>query len=289
MTQFLPRALRHYLLAVQFFTRIPVTGRLAAWVGYSPTKLRASAAHFPGVGWLLGVIQTLLALALLRALPATPQAPLVVAAIVCAVGLMLTGALHEDGLADVADGLGGSYERNRALEIMKDSRVGAFGAIAVAMALLLRVALLAQLAGLGGYLFAVVFFVGHVISRFWPLCTIRLLEHVGDSHGSKSKPLADQITLACLGVGALWSVAAILLFPCLNALGLSQVAMYAGLSAPILSVLLGALLASGLAWLLTWRWFAQRLQGFTGDCLGATQQVCEVAFYLGALLVIGLK
>ena len=48
------QALRHYLLAVQFFTRIPVTGRLAAWVGYSPAMLRASAAHFPGVGWLAG-------------------------------------------------------------------------------------------------------------------------------------------------------------------------------------------------------------------------------------------
>ncbi len=50
------QALRHYLLAVQFFTRIPVTGRLAAWVGYSPAMLRASAAHFPGVGWLAAAL-----------------------------------------------------------------------------------------------------------------------------------------------------------------------------------------------------------------------------------------
>ena len=61
--------LRHYLLAVQFFTRIPVTGRLAHWVGFSPALLRASAAHFPGVGVLVGAVVACFTLVLLHALP----------------------------------------------------------------------------------------------------------------------------------------------------------------------------------------------------------------------------
>ncbi len=115
---------RHYLLSLQFFTRIPVTGRLAEWVGYSPAMLRASAGHFPGVGVLVGALVAACTAVLLVALPPGPFAPLVAAVLGTVFSVMLTGAFHEDGLADIADGLGGSSERNRALEIMKDSRVG---------------------------------------------------------------------------------------------------------------------------------------------------------------------
>ena len=130
--------LRHYLLAVQFFTRIPIDGRLAQWVGYSPAMLRASAAHFPGVGWLVGALVAGLSALLLMVLPASAYVPLVVAVLGTAAGVWLTGAFHEDGLADVADGLGGSPERERALLIMKDSRVGAFGVLAVVLMLLAK-------------------------------------------------------------------------------------------------------------------------------------------------------
>ena len=71
--------LRHFLLALQFFTRIPVTGALADWVGYSPAMLRASAAHFPGIGWLVGAWAAALSAGLFVVLPASPMTPLVVA------------------------------------------------------------------------------------------------------------------------------------------------------------------------------------------------------------------
>jgi adenosylcobinamide-GDP ribazoletransferase len=274
--------IRHYLLALQFFTRIPVTGRLAAWVGYSPQMLRASAAHFPGVGWLVGLLVAGLSGGLLMALPGAGFAPLIVATMGTAFGILLTGAFHEDGLADVADGLGGSLQRERALEIMKDSRVGAFGAIAIVMALLVKVALVAQLASMDGGLLCVGLFLAHVVSRTWPLLLIRLLPHVGDLAGSKSKPLADQITLSSLVVALVW---------CLLALGLvlwlqesMQWLVPTELSTSVEGGLIGALAASALAFAWMWRWFSKRLQGFTGDCLGATQQVCELAFYLGFLL-----
>ncbi len=261
--------IRHYLLAVQFFTRIPVTGRLAAWVGYSPQMLRASAAHFPGVGVLVGALVAGLTALLLVFLPqASPLSPLVAAVLGTVFSVMLTGAFHEDGLADIADGLGGSQNRERALEIMKDSRVGAFGAIAVVLVLFAKVSLLALIGDVCPEVMVVGIFAAHVASRTFPLLLIRLLPHVGDVAGSKSKPLADQITGLSLFIAILW------LFMALASVFIVYNAIY----------LIASMVAASVAFWYMWRLFTKRLQGFTGDCLGATQQVCEAAFYLGLAL-----
>lgn len=261
--------IRHYLLALQFFTRIPVTGRLAEWVGFSPAMLRASAAHFPGVGWLVGALTAAVFGALLGLLPAQPAAPWVAAALSTVFSVLLTGAFHEDGLADLADGLGGSLERERALDIMKDSRIGSFGALALVLGLLGKVALLALIAQSAGlWLAMAALLAAHVTSRFLPLVVIRTLPHVGDTAASKSKPLAEAIGTGGLLAALLWWALALALvgwwFP----------------AAPWWQAVLGALL--GLGWM--WRLLRRRLQGFTGDGLGATQQVGELLFYLGFAL-----
>ena len=169
---------RHFLLALQFFTRIPVTGALAQWVGFSPAMLRASAGHFPGVGWIIGAVGMAVFVVALYLLPG--EAGALAAALLCIVATVwLTGAFHEDGLADVADGLGGSRERGRALEIMKDSRIGAFGAIALVLALGLKAALLATLAGQDEVGAAAALLAAHVLSRLAPLFVIRSLPYVG--------------------------------------------------------------------------------------------------------------
>ena len=278
MSQFI----REYLLAIQFFTRIPITGRLADWVGYSPELLRASAAHFPGIGVLVGAVAAAVFWLLQAVLPDTPFAPLVAAVLSTVATVLLTGGFHEDGLADVADGLGGSHERERALEIMKDSRVGAFGAMALVLALLGKVALLALLGSVEGVpvdgqdlllrssFVCAAIWTGHVVSRFLPLLVIRLLPHVGDTATSKSKPLADQISRGSLLVAFIW---------CFMALALSLWALSA--INLIVSCSFAALALLGMA-----RLFKRRLQGFTGDCLGATQQVCEIAFYLGLAVTL---
>ncbi len=255
---------RHYLLAVQFFTRIPVTGRVADWVGYSPALLRASAAHFPGVGWLVGLWVAALTYGLMLYLPASSFTPLVAAVLGTAASVWLTGAFHEDGLADVADGLGGSPQREKALLIMKDSRVGAFGVLAVVLMLLAKVSLLALIGSFDVVAMCLALFVAHVVSRALPLVLIRTLRHVGDDATSKSKPLADQISKTGLAVAAVWVAAALAAVSWLDD-GLN-------LWAPTLAAV------AAMAWM--WRLFWRRLQGFTGDCLGATQQVCEVVFYL---------
>ena len=263
------QSVRHFFIALQFFTRIPVTGRLADWVGFSPAMLRASAAHFPGVGWVVGGLTAAVFAGLLTLLPAQPAASWV-AAIGCTVfSVLLTGAFHEDGLADLADGLGGSPNRERALEIMKDSRIGSYGAVALVLALLCKVALIALLAQAGGLLLAsAALFGAHVSSRLMPLFIIRTLPHVGDTPTSKSKPLAESIGNAGVFTGLLWWALAMGVVVSL------QPALH------WFAAVFGALL--GLAWM--WRLLSRRLQGFTGDGLGATQQVCEVTFYLALAL-----
>ncbi len=273
---------RHYLLAVQFFTRIPITGALADWVGFSSTMLRASAAHFPGVGVLVGAFAAAVYALLAALLPDTAYSPLVAAVLSTVATALLTGGFHEDGLADVADGLGGSYNKARALEIMKDSRVGAFGAMALSLALLAKVALLALLGSVDGppdgwdaapfkgWYVCTALFAGHVVSRTLPLLLVYWLPHVGDTAASKSKPLADQISFNSLLIAFLW---------CFVALALVLWAQAA-------TDLIVACGFSVLAVLYMHRLFKRRLQGFTGDCLGAAQQVCEIAFYLGVAITL---
>jgi len=255
--------IRHFLVALQFFTRIPVTGALARWIDYQPEMLRASAGHFPGVGWVVGAVGAAVLWAGLLLLPGEAGA-LAAALLALAATAWLTGAFHEDGLTDMVDGLGGSPERERALEIMKDSRIGSFGALAMVLTVGLKVALLAALAdqdesaALAGLLAA------HVLSRFAPLALMRSLPYVG-GEGGKAKPMADAVSAGSLVVALCWAL------PALALLVATQ---------PVENVLGAMLLALAVvAWML--RLLRRRLAGFTGDALGATQQLCEVALYLG--------
>jgi adenosylcobinamide-GDP ribazoletransferase len=263
---------RHYLLALQFFTRLPVTGRLAHWVGYSPQMLRASAAHLPGIGWLVGASAAAILLVLLAVLPELPARAWVAVVVSTICSVLLTGAFHEDGLADLADGLGGSLEPARALEIMKDSRIGSFGALALLLAMLAKVGLLTMLVQWQPAMAAAALFGGHVCSRFAPLVIVRKLRHVGQAGSkSKSKPMADQISVAALTVAALWCVGALVV------LAASGFPLIGGAC---------ALVGVGLGLVMMWRLLKRRLGGFTGDALGTTQQVCEIGFYLGVLLAL---
>ena len=262
----LAESLRHYLLALQFFTRIPVTGAIADWAGFTPQRLRAAAGHFTGIGWIVAAWTCAVYAGCAWLWGAGPLVPLAAAAISTAASAWLTGAFHEDGLADVADGLGGNVGRDRALDIMKDSRIGAYGALALVLALAVKISLLAVLGGHGLPAVLAALVGGHVFSRLPPLLIVRSMAHVGDTAQSKSKPLADRIEGRALAVAGGWCL------PVAVALLAWQGAAFVGLGL-------------GLALVATWhlrRIFAHRLGGFTGDCLGAVQQVCEIAFYAGA-------
>lgn len=281
--------LRCLLLALQFLTRIPVTGRLAQWVGYSPQLLRASARYFPLVGAGVGGLTAAVLGLAWWLLPPVPAAAWVAAVAALAAGLLLTGALHEDGLADTFDGLGGATTPERALEIMKDSRIGSYGALALGVALLAKCALLASLLQIEPLLALLGLLWGHTVSRCAPLWLLYRHRHVGDRAGVKAKPLADGIGLGGLLWAAMWALlvllgsgaAAVVLGATLGATQLVQgggsaLALVVALSA----ALSGALLAAApMA-----RWLLRRLGGYTGDGLGATQQAAELGLLLGLVL-----
>ncbi|PIG00562.1 adenosylcobinamide-GDP ribazoletransferase [Comamonas sp. 26] len=264
------QALRHYLLAIQFFSRIPVTGRLAAWVGWSAEMQRASAAHLPGVGWLVGLWAAALVTLVLWLLPGSPWTPLLAALISTAGTLWLTGGFHEDGLADVADGLGGFVPAERALEIMKDSRLGSYGVMALLMALLTKVVLLAavldKMTPYWGLVPEVILVVAmHVLSRFAPLVLMHNLAHVGLAASSKTLNVAgQQLGWRGLITGALWTLPMVALL------------WWFGSGWLLLKI---AIACSVTTWLLQ-RWLRKRLGGMTGDCLGACQQLNELAVLL---------
>ena len=141
--QRIAQGVRHFLLAVQFFTRIPLGKRLADWVGFSPEMQRSSTAYFPVVGMLVGCVVVALSIILFGTMEFNRFTPLAVAVLGVSISALLTGALHEDGLADTADGLGGYVSREKALEIMKDSRIGTYGMVTLNLVLLGKISLLA--------------------------------------------------------------------------------------------------------------------------------------------------
>ena len=255
--------LRLAAIAWQFLTRIPLPSALVRRIGYDDQWLHDSARHFPLVGSLIGLV---VAGVYLGALAAWGQPVAVVLAM--AFGLWLTGGFHEDGWADVCDGLGGAVSRERALEIMKDSRIGAYGAMGLCAMLGLKAAALLSLPSV---LVGPALVLGHTASRLLPVTLIRWLPYAGDAAHAKAKPFARQLG----GGGWLWALAWVLMVGGALAervLGVPAVAAAAG----------GAVMALCLCA----RWFRRRLGGYTGDCLGASQQLGEVAIYLGLLAAL---
>jgi adenosylcobinamide-GDP ribazoletransferase len=266
---------RQWLLALQFFTRIPVTGRLARWTGHSSEMARMSNAHLPGIGVLVGGFAALVSWLALIALPSSIFSLAVAIVLGMAASIWMTGALHEDGLADFADGIGGGATRERALEIMKDSRIGSFGAVALVLALLLKCALLAVLIdkdrhfGLAAIVFA------NASSRIFPLWAIERLDYVGDIATSRSADRAKRLNGRGWLIAIAWLFTSLLILQWLGALDRHWQAC-----------LLGA--GMGLsAFGYLWRLCRRRLQGYTGDALGAIQQITELAIYFGCALGLG--
>lgn len=246
--------IRLLLTAVQYFTRLPVP----AWIGHGPTQLNQAARYFPAVGLLVGGVSALVLW--LAAL----VAPLPVAVLLSMmVGILLTGGFHEDGLADSCDGFGGGWQREDVLRIMKDSRLGSFGALGLFLVLGLKAALLMALplAWLPAILIA-----AHGYSRWLPMLLIWRLDYVRDEDAAKAKPMVQAMTMASLIIGAACGILPALLL-------LHDLALPGLLLGLPLTVLLGL-------------YCRKRIGGYTGDALGAVQQLTEIAFYFGCGLLL---
>jgi adenosylcobinamide-GDP ribazoletransferase len=251
------RELRLFFIALQFLTRVPVP----SGVGFEPAWLNQSARHFPAVGLCVGAVsagvlwagEALFGLA-------------VGVGLSMAASLLITGAFHEDGLADTVDALGGAVSRERALKIMKDSRIGAYGAIALVLVLGLKAAALASMpiaAAVPALLLA------HTASRAAAVALIRVLPYAGDSEHAKAKPMAQRVERSEVAIAVAWVV-------------LVAAALWWYAPRDIGAVLVGLLLGLvGMVWCA--RWLRRRLGGYTGDALGATQQITELLMLLGWL------
>ena len=241
--------LDYFFAALRFFTRLPVPD----WVGHSSAQLNHAARYFPLVGAIVGAIGAAVTLAAMRLWPA----PLAILSGMAAT-LLATGAFHEDGLADSIDGFGGGWTREQVLAIMKDSRIGSYGAIGIGLALLAK---FEALAVLPPPILAYALIAGHTVSRFASTTLIFALDYARDDASSKAKPLATRLGVGELAVAATFGLAPCLLLPA------TQAAV--------------ALLLVAVVTLLAARYFVKRIGGYTGDCLGATQQLTELAFYFG--------
>lgn len=247
-------ALRTPLSAVLFLTRVPCP----AWVGGDPSHLARSTTYFPLVGALVGAIG-----AGVYALGALGWSPLVAAVLAVAATVWMTGAFHEDALADACDGFGGGWERKQVLAIMKDSRIGSYGTVGVALVLLGRVSALSLLGAEGTEVAARALVAAHVLGRWSSLPLIRYLPYVS-GEGARSRPFAASVTGARLTVGTLLTLAIV-----------ACMVTPRGVAA-VVAVLAGAAAVT----LLAARYFRRRLGGMTGDCLGAANQLVELATYL---------
>jgi adenosylcobinamide-GDP ribazoletransferase len=237
--------LKLFFLALSFYTRLP------APKNQDYNQLPQASIYLPLVGWVVGGF-TGLSFYLAHLLWA--QTTAVILALIA--GVLLTGAFHEDGFADVCDGFGGGYDKQRILEIMKDSQIGAYGALGLVLLLSLKISLLSTMPAMS---VALILFAGHSLSRLQPLLLMRTYDYAR-SQSSKGGAAAYKPSRYELLFAGAFAVFPLVLLP-----------LQCNLAIPLML-------------LVNWRlgcYFYRHIGGYTGDCLGTSQQVAEIVFYLG--------
>jgi adenosylcobinamide-GDP ribazoletransferase len=242
-----------FAAAIMFYSRIPLPKKNSM---FSDEILHQSIRYFPLIGIIVGCmgggVFWLSSLIL----------PFQIAVILSMVAtILLTGAFHEDGFADFCDGFGGGYTKERILAIMKDSSIGTYGAIGLLMMLFSKYLCLSNMKPID---LPLVLIAAHAFSRFLPVCLINTSTYARIEGPSKSKAIGQKGTLFSFCVALLFSVLALAFIP-----------WKAVLLIAVLSLLL----------FVFFRWYVtRRLGGYTGDVLGALQQLSEIMFYLGFLI-----
>lgn len=246
------RLVNLFLGAVAFLTRLPVPHKMQV----GPDALSSSAVFFPLVGLLVGAGAIILNHVFSRFVIHE-----VVIVIVLIFLVVITGGLHEDALADAADGFGGGWGKDQILNIMRDSRVGSFGALAIALALLARFVFLSNVPPqrLDSYLVA-----GQVTCRWTALPLAFFLPPARKQNGQGAR-VAGQITASTLVTGTLLTIAIL-------GVALELKALWVMLAAVVITGVSGA-------------YCRRRIGGVTGDCLGATNQLAEVAIYFAGIVL----
>lgn len=256
------KEIRIFFTALMFYTRIPCP----KWVDHSAEYINKSTRYFPLIGWIVGAIATLFLVGGSYALTIALGVILSMAA-----SILTTGAFHEDGFADMCDGFGGGWTKEQILNIMKDSRLGTYGAVGLFLILLMKFTLTLEVLDILGiyesvlenWLLVLLFMVSaHSVSRFTASTFIISHDYVQDIDVSKVKPVAKSLPWKDVSIAAIWGLIPLVAF------GYYTDQWYVLLS----------LVPVFIAKLYLGRLFNKKIQGYTGDCLGAAQQVTEVVF-----------
>jgi len=244
------RQLNSFLGAVVFLTRIPVGG----FYQFQREDLSHSVIYFPVVGMLVGLISGIVLITSHHFLPTS------IAVLLCMVAMVaITGGMHEDGLADAADGLFGGGNSAGYLEIMKDSRLGTFGALALWFSLTAKLLLLSALVTWSAWLAFAALVVANALGRGACVALLYFYPYVR-VEGSKAKLFGNRLTRREL----------------LQALAIALVLAFVILTRPAVLCVFAATLFPSLAGM----YFSRKIGGVTGDCLGAANQIVELASYL---------
>ncbi|MCT2406744.1 adenosylcobinamide-GDP ribazoletransferase [Chryseobacterium antibioticum] len=247
----------YFATALMFFTRIPIPFK----VPYSGEIMNRSQKYFAWVGLLVGLVNAVVLYLSYHLFN------LDIAIILMMISsVLLTGAFHEDGFTDVCDSFGGGYGKEKILTIMKDSRVGAYGAVGIVLLFALKFFSLQALGNVDVLQTMGIIVLAHTASRFISGTMIYTHRYVTDIDVSKSKPLANKpLDGGALVISFISVLVSFLLIPDWRL---------------ILAFALAYLGKVGMGW-----YFKKHIGGYTGDCLGFVQQVTEVLFYLGTMIV----
>jgi adenosylcobinamide-GDP ribazoletransferase len=267
------KQLHIFFTALMFYTRIPCPKN----IDHNPDYLNKASRYFPLIGWIVGGV--CFGIYYLASILFSVEIALILSMIA---GILTTGAFHEDGFADVCDGFGGGWTKEKILLIMKDSAIGAYGTIGLVLLFLLKFQSLEQIINnirvielgfgirLDSYLdlnigILLLFITAHSVSRLAAVSIVFTHQYSREDASSKSKPIAQNFT---------WKeVIGAMLF------GLLPLVILSFFRWQLLLVLVPVFIAR----VFLARYFQKWIDGYTGDCLGATQQVCEVVFYLSII------
>ena len=255
--------LRIFWTAVMFYTRLPCPKN----IDHDADYLNKATRYFPIIGWIVGIISSIVystfnyllgsEIALLFSMIAS---------------ILVTGAFHEDGFADVCDGFGGGWTKEKILTIMKDSAIGAYGAIGIVMLFLLKLVAFYKVLQVfkidsinSCYIVFLLFMAAHSLSRLTAVSIVFTHNYSREDALSKSKPIAKK---------ASWREVFGAFF-----FGLIPLFVLCFFNYKILLVLIPLFLTR----FFMARYFQKWIDGYTGDCLGAVQQVSEVVFYISIL------
>lgn len=237
-----------FLLALSFYTRIPVKLPL----DYSVDNMNKTTRFFPLIGLLVGGIGALVFWGISFVL-----SPLLAMILSTAATIYTTGAFHEDGFADFCDGFGGGYTKEKIIDIMKDSRIGTYGASGLLLILLTKIFTVSTLQT--GKI-PLVIIAAHGLSRVMPVIVIYTANYVRDNVTSKIKPIGKKGSTFDLISAIIFGSGLLLFFPW----------MFVTIVVPVLLLITFVFR----------RYIIRKIEGYTGDCLGALQQISETAFYL---------